>query len=104
MVPTDSDLCKTRIYSYLHTQFFSGTWRQNRLSASSDHPWLPPTSINAVEDPQQHEGSVRFMCAQKAEFQTINAINVWVFLHLQGNNISINTGSVYHSWGNFNAA
>lgn len=58
---------------------------------------LSPTSVNAAEDPQQHVGPVTFLCAQQTEFLTINLINLWVFLHLQGNNISINTGSVYHS-------
>lgn len=100
MMPTESDLCKTWIYSHLHTQLLSGTWSQNQLSAKlqgSDHPLLSPASVNAAEDPQQHVGSVLSLCAQQTEFLTIIVVNLWVFLHLQGNNISINTDSVYHS-------
>lgn len=100
MMPTDSDLCKTmNIFSFTYSAFL---WNLEAKSAQcklqgSDHPLLSPTSVNAAEDPQQHVGSVIFLCAQQTKFQIIDVINIWVFLHLQGNNISINTGSVNHS-------
>lgn len=90
------------VFSFTYSAFI---WNLEAKSAQcklqgKEQPSLSPASVNAAEDPQQHVGSVIYLCAQQTEFLTINLINLWVFLHLQGNNISINTGSVYHSWEN----